>query len=111
LIEDTEIAYIQRQWTDEFDVTESALAIARDFGREVGTLTITPEDQPGDLALIEELAPRFEVQSIWAMDLYRLVSERYASLDSQSSRRQLDEEVIKVVKNAVRQADRTDPVP
>jgi len=89
LIEDAEIAYIQQQWTDKFDVTASALTIAREFGWEVGTLTITPEDKSDDLALIEELAPHFEVQSIWATDLYRLVSERYASLDSPSSRRQL----------------------
>ena len=60
MIEDTETAYIQRQWTDEFDVTESALTIARDFGRGGGTLTITPEDRPDDLALIEKLAPRCE---------------------------------------------------
>ncbi len=84
------------------------MTIAREFGREVGTLTITPEDKSDDLDLIEELAPHFEVQPIWATDLYRLVSERYASLDS-PSRRQLRDEVIKVVENAVRQAAGTDP--
>lgn len=110
LIEDAEIAYIQQQWTEKFDVTNSALAIAKEYGREVGTLNILSEDLSKDLALIEELAPRFEVQSIWATDLYSLVTERYPSLDSASSRQQLLEEVIKVVENAVRQADRTEPV-
>jgi len=111
LIDDAEIAYIQQQWIDEFDVTVSALTIAREFGREVGTLTITSEGKSDDLALIEKLAPFFELQGIWATDLYRLVSERYASLDSPSRRRQLLNDVTKVVENAVRQADRTDPVP
>lgn len=109
LIEDAEIAYIQQQWTDKFDVTDSALAIAREFKREVGAVTLTPEDLSRDLALIDELAPRFEVQSIWATDLYSLVTERYPSLDSPSTRQQLLEDVIKVVENAVRQADRTEP--
>ncbi len=110
LIDDAEIAYIQQQWTDKFDVTDSALAIAREYGREVGAVTLKAEDLSRDIALIEELAPRFEVQSIWATDLYSLVSERYPSLDSPSSRQQLLEDVIKVVENAVRQADRTEPV-
>lgn len=109
LIEDAEIAYIQQQWTDKFDVTDSALAIAREFKREVGAVTLTPEDLSRDLALIDELAPRFEVQSIWATDLYSLVTERYPSLDSPSTHQQLLEDVIKVVENAVRQADRTEP--
>ncbi|AFL74413.1 DNA phosphorothioation system sulfurtransferase DndC [Thiocystis violascens] len=109
LIEDAEIAYIQKQWSDKFDVTDSALAIAREFGREVGALKIKPEDSFSDLALIEELAPRFEVQSIWATDLYHLVTERYPSLDSPRSHQQLLDDVIKVVENAVRQADRTEP--
>ncbi len=109
LIEDAEISYIQQQWSDKFDVTDSALAIAREFGREVGSLKVTPEDTSSDLALIEELAPRFEVQSIWATDLYHLVTERYPSLDSPSSHQQLLDDVIKVVENAVRQADRTEP--
>jgi len=74
-------------------------------------LTIRPEDLSRDLALIEDLAPRFEVQSIWATDLYSLVTDRYPSLDSPSSRQQLLDDVIKVVENAVRQADRTEPVP
>lgn len=111
LIEDAEIAYIQQEWADKFDVTNSALAIAREYGREVGTLTLTSEDLSRDLALIEDLAPRFEVQSIWATDLYSLVTDRYPSLDSPSSRQQLLDDVIKVVENAVRQADRTEPAP
>ena len=111
LIEDAEIAYIQQQWAEKFDVTNSALAIARDYGREVGTLTLTSEDLSRDLALIEDLAPRFEVQNIWATDLYSLVTDRYPSLDSPSSRQQLLDDVIKVVENAVRQADRTEPAP
>jgi DNA sulfur modification protein DndC len=89
LIEDAEISYIQQQWTDKFDVTDSALAIAREFGSEVGALKITHEDSFSDLALIEELAPRFDVQSIWATDLYHLVTERYPSLDSPRSHQQL----------------------
>lgn len=72
-------------------------------------MTITPEDLSRDLALIEELAPRFEMQNIWAADLYSLVTERYSSSDNASTRQQLLDEVIKVVENAVRQADRTDP--
>ncbi|UHD15557.1 DNA phosphorothioation system sulfurtransferase DndC [Thiocapsa bogorovii] len=111
LIEDAEIAYIQQQWTEKFDVTDSALAIAREYGREVGALSLTSEDLSRDLALIEDLAPRFEVQSIWATDLYSLVTERYLSLDSPSSHQQLLDDVIKVVENAVRQADRTEPAP
>lgn len=111
LIEDAEIAYVQQQWSKKFDVTNSALAIAKEYGREVGVLTITSEDLSRDLVLIEELAPRFEVQSIWATDLYSLVTERYPSLDSPSTRQQLLEDVIKVVANAVRQADRTEPAP
>ncbi|MFD2113519.1 hypothetical protein [Thiorhodococcus fuscus] len=72
-------------------------------------MKVTPEDASSDLALIEELAPRFEVQSIWATDLYHLVTERYPSLYSPSSHQQLLDDVIKVVENAVRQADRTEP--
>jgi len=82
---------------------------SREFGREEGSVTITPEDLSRDLALIEELAPRFEVQSIWAADLYSLVTERYSSSDNASTRQQLLDDVIKVVENAVQQADRTDP--
>jgi len=109
LIADAEIAYIQQQWSEKFDVTDSALGIAREFAREVGNVTITVNDLSRDLALIEELAPRFEVQSVWAADLYSLVSERRSSLDHPSTRQQLLDEIIKVVDNAVRQAHRTDP--
>lgn len=69
---------------------------------------MTPEDHASDLALIEQMAPDFELQSIWATELYRLVSERYPTLDTPASRRQLLDDVQKVVGNAVRQAERAD---
>jgi DNA sulfur modification protein DndC len=109
LISEAELAYIQQQWTKDFDANESALGLARAAGREVAALPTTPEDHATDLALIEQLAPEFEVQSIWATELYRLVSERYPTLDTPASRRQLLDDVEKVIGNAVRQAERADP--
>lgn len=109
LVSDAELAYIQQQWTKDFDANESALALARTSGREVSAMPPTPEDHATDLALIEQMAPDFEVQSIWATELYRLVSERYPTLDTLASRRQLLDDVQKVVGNAVRQAERADP--
>lgn len=108
LIEDEEIAYIQRQWADKFDVNNTALSIAREHGREVGPMPAEPEEKNTDVTLIEELAPDYEVQSIWATDLYRLVNERYPTIDTPSSQRELVDEVKKVIGNAVRQAQRTE---
>ena len=109
LISDAELAYIQQQWTKDFDANESALGLALAAGREVAALPTTPEDHATDLALIEQLAPEFEVQSIWATELYRLVSERYPTLDTPASHKQLLKDVEKVIGNAVRQAERADP--
>lgn len=110
LISDAEIAYIQQEWTNSFDVSESAVAIARDFGREIGGLAMVHEDHPAELALIERLAPEYEVQPIWATELYRLVTERYPSLDTPGGSERLLEGVMKVITNAVNQAERTEPV-
>lgn len=109
LISDTEIAFIQQQWNDDFDVNDSALTIAEEFGREVSAVPKPHQDRASDLQLIESLAPDYEVQPIWATELYRLVSDSYPSLDTPASHNKLLGDVVKVIDNAVRQAERTDP--
>ena len=100
-----EIRYIQSQWNQDFDVQNSAIRIAPDYGREVQKMAISKQTILLNKDLIDTLAPRYKLQEAWVDDLLFLVERKYPTIDSGKAKNAMVDDVIKIIDNAVRQTE------
>ncbi len=105
LISNEEIRYIQSQWNQDFDVQNSAIRIAPDYGREVQKMAISKQTILLNKDLIDTLAPRYKLQEAWVDDLLFLVERKYPTIDSGKAKNAMVDDVIKIIDNAVRQTE------
>lgn len=104
LIDDEELQCIQYHWQREGDATQSALRLAKRYGRivsEGGQFSMDNLNRE----LIAELASEYEIQEAWIEELLYLVDQKYPTLAQRGARPALNEDVRFVVEKAVQQED------
>jgi DNA sulfur modification protein DndC len=109
LIDDADLAYIQIQWTTDFDVAGNAAArIAAEFDRKVMTM-IQPPLPDADQQIVEKLIETHELPQELIDKLLSLANHQYASLEARGAKAGFERDIEQAIKNAVKQADEADP--
>lgn len=107
LVTDEEIVWIQRTWSEEFDLCESALRIARSFGRQAeerAAMDLMDEEDRelsrlcGEYGVNEDL-----IRSILALE------KEYPDLTAWGAKADLKRDLERLITTAVRQAEMADP--
>lgn len=58
-------------------------------------------------ALINELIPEFDLQKVWIEELLYLVTQKYPSLDVYGSKKNLTEDIKRIIENSLEQEEQT----
>ena len=99
LISDKEIRYIQYQWNSEFDLKESAVHIANQYGRVLKKMN-NFKLPPGDQEIIDDLIADMELQPELVQSILYLVTKKYASLDVYGAKTNLQREIETIIETA-----------
>jgi len=99
LITDREIRFIQYLWSNEFDLKESAVHIANQYGRKIKKMN-NFQLPPEDLEIIETLLAETELQPELVHSILSLVSEKYPSLDVRGAKANLLREIADAIERA-----------
>jgi DNA sulfur modification protein DndC len=99
LISDREIRYIQLQWQKEFDLKESAIEIANQYGRDIKKMNDF-NLPPGDKEIMDDLIADMELQPELIKSILNLVSKKYASLEIRGAKTNLKTEIAGVIETA-----------
>lgn len=111
IISEAELAYIQAQWSRDFDFSETAYKIAHEYGRDIRmdisnrSTGLAEED-----LLLEQLAESYEIHPDLPFELLHLVRNKYPSLDLYGAKTGLEREIVALIEKAVAQAEATAPV-
>lgn len=108
LISDQDLAYIQTQWTMEFDFSQTVYQLAKRYGREV-KMSKTNASTPTEEDLLERLAVENGVHPDLPKELLRLVRHEFPSLDKYGAKSGLQKAVGDLIDKAVKQAYKADP--
>nr|WP_255635633.1 DNA phosphorothioation system sulfurtransferase DndC [Azospirillum sp. 412522] len=101
LIRDKDIGYIQRLWSAEFDLADSALNLARTFGRIVeGEVPALPLDE-SEQALLKDLAAQHELNEDLITKILSLEPE-FPNLDAWGVKPDLRKRLGEIIESAVR---------
>ena len=100
LISDIEIRYIQHQWQKEFDLEESAIKIANQYGRDIKKMN-NFNLPPGDQEIMDDLIASMELQPELIKTILYLVTKKYASLDVYGAQANLKREIANVIETAI----------
>ena len=99
LISDREIRYIQHQWQKEFDITESAIHIANQYGRDIKKMNDFNLSS-GDQEIVDDLIAGMELQPELINTILYLVTKKYAFLDVYGAKANLKREIANVIETA-----------
>ena len=105
LITDEEIIYIQCQWDKEFDVANSAMAIAFEYGR-VTDMKSPPTLDQEEMQVVADIAAQFEVNEDVIVRLFSLEDE-FPDLRAWGAKANFRRRVAEVIETAARQIDIT----
>jgi DNA sulfur modification protein DndC len=100
LISGNDIAYIQQIWTEEFDSRDSALALAKAAGREVGNMkgfSLPPMEQK----LLDDLLKEYEMSPDLVDKLLSLVTDKYPSLGIWGAKTGLSRDIKETITKAI----------
>lgn len=103
LIQDEEIAQIQRQWRKDGDRSESAVRLAARYGRIVAQGAAEAEMHDYHREFVADLALKHEIQEQWVDDLLYLIERKYSSADLVISPAGLKRDVRSVIDRAAEQ--------
>ena len=109
LIRDEEIQYIQAEWSSEFDFQNSAITLARQFGRDVGECADMNLSQ-NELELISRIAADHEVNDDVIVKLLQLEDE-FPDVHAWGARANLKRQIAHTLEQAAKQAELADPDP
>ena len=107
LITDQEILYIQRVWTKDYDLAESAVRLAEKFGRRVEAMdpiTLPQREQE----ILEELLAEYEIQPELVYHLLSLVKHKYPSLEVWGAKTGLERDVAEAITKVVELDEQAD---
>ena len=107
LISDDELVYIQSIWSDEFDLKRSAMALAKEFGRDLGG-SIEMQLDDDDKKIIEQLIGDYSLPEDLVWGLFEL-EDRFPNLDALGSKSEIRRELQTMIENAVNHATNADP--
>ncbi|MBF0566741.1 MAG: DNA phosphorothioation system sulfurtransferase DndC [Nitrospirae bacterium] len=93
LISDEEIAYIQRVWSEDFDLSYSAYRISGTYGREIKNMRLPTTLSSKEQEILDGLLSEFEVQPDLIEKLLRLVTEDYPTLDFYGAKAALERDI------------------
>lgn len=99
LISDEEIAYIQQQWSAEFDLKNSALSLAEKYGRKVENMpqvTLPKLDQQ----VLEEILAESDMDPELVDKLLNLVLDKHPDMSIQGSKTALERDVEQTIEAA-----------
>lgn len=109
LIRDRDIAYIQAVWSSEFDLRDSALEIARSFGREIGeAVAVQLEDE--ERQILEGLIEEYELSPDVVGRIMDLTETYRHQIEIHGTKAALQREITAIIETAVRQAEMADPI-
>lgn len=108
LIADNDILYIQQEWTKEFDYAESALTLAKQYGRDLSMHKASGSPTPVDL-ILEACAVEIDFPPELAMELIEKVRGSYADLGRWGAKKELADAISDLIKKDVRQSEKADP--
>jgi len=100
LISGKDIAYIQQIWSEEFDSRDSALALAKAAGREVGNMegfSLPPMEQK----LLDYLLKEYEMSPDLVDKLLSLVTDKYPSLGIRGAKTGLSRDIKETITKAI----------
>jgi len=112
LITDQEIDYIQRVWTKDYDLAETAIRLAERFGRKVEAVeqvALPLREQE----ILEELLAEYEISPELVKHLLYLVHDKYPSLEIWGAKAGLERDVAEAIAKVVEldeQADLSDAI-
>jgi len=109
LISDEDLVYIQEQWSEDFDFSQTAYQLAIRYGREVNMMKKSTAEIPADEDLLERLAIESDVHPDLPKELLRLVRYQFPSLDKYGAKSGLQTAVRDLIDKAVKQAHKADP--
>lgn len=107
LISDDEIKYIQTIWSGEFDLKRSAMALAKEFGRDLGD-NIEMQLDDDDKKLVEKLIGEYSLPEDLVWGLFDL-EDRFPNLDALGTKSEIRRVLQEMIVNAVNQAENADP--
>ena len=107
LIRDEEIQYIQAEWSNEFDFQNSAINLARRFGRHIGE---SPDMKlsPNEVELISKISADHEVNDDVIIRLLQLEDE-FPDVHAWGARTNLKRRIALTLEKAAKQAELADP--
>ena len=104
LLSDEELRYIQAEWHREFDLAETATALARQYGRDVQEITIirlpSIEQQ-----VLDDLIAEHAVNPDLVDRLLRLVLYDYKDLNLYGNKAALQREIAERIEISLKQTD------
>jgi DNA sulfur modification protein DndC len=101
LIRDEDIVYIQKMWSNEFDLTDTALTLARAAGRELtGEVSAMPLEED-EKSLLKTLAAQHELNEDIITKIISIEPE-FPNLDAWGAKPQLAKRLEEIIEAAIR---------
>lgn len=85
-------------------MSNSALRIVLEFGREVQAVSEPYQSSSREQVLLEQLAREFELQEQWVNELWQVAN-------TTAGKQALQDKVEKIIRNAVNQTEVVEPTP
>ncbi len=104
LISDEELAIIQHEWNEDFDPLHAANDIAAEFGRRPASISFYGGNMD-EQALLRSIADDHEINLQVIEELFRLVTEKYPSMDKRGSKQGLEDDVRRVIEKWIPSSD------
>lgn len=107
LISDEDLAFIQQEWSKEFDYNDSVNSIALTFGRNIVMNKIHSPKSAID-TLLDTCAVDHDFPPELAHELLDKVKKSYADLGRWGAKKQLEDALADLIKKDVKQAEKAD---